>query len=624
MRRIHRTSKLFVAVLCVLWLSLAGRQAAQTAALSVTPSNPTITVGQTQQFTANGAAAPTGVSAGGEYTCVRLPGGTAQCVGRNQFGQHGNGTVNDSSVLDPVNNLTTATQVIAGDEFACALLGDGTAKCWGLGESGQRGDGTFDTFALEPVAVSGLTGAVALAAGYGHACALLGNGTIRCWGGNGEGELGNGTTASPGTPEPVAVSNITGATAITTGAYHACALLGNGTLQCWGRNGQGQLGDGTFMNSSTPVPVDGITGVAAVSGGGGHTCAVLNNGTVWCWGDNQFGQLGNGTTASSATPVQVVGLAGAVAVSAGWAHSCALLGDGTVQCWGENEFAQLGNGTTSSSATPVRVSGISGAVAVTAGWWHHSCALLGDGTVRCWGVNDWGQLGNGTTTDASTQVTMRGTGVTWRSSNAAVATIDVTGRATGVNPGTATITATDGSGASASTTLTVLGQTPQFTLTVNKAGLGSVAGSVSSSPSGISCGTDCSEPYDSSTRVTLTASAGTGSVFAGWNGCDTVSGATCTVTMNAARTVTATFDLPRVVLTVSRTGLVGSVSSSPSGISCGSDCSESYAIDTVVTLTASPSLVFTGWSGCDSVSGATCTVTMRSARSVTARFLLGF
>src|SRR6185503_17142429 len=103
---------------------------------------------------------------------VRLSDGTAKCTGRNQFAQHGNGTVNDSTVLDPVSNLTTATQVVAGDEFACALLAHGTARCWGLGESGQRGDRSFATFAFTPVTVFGLTGAVAIAAGYGHACAL--------------------------------------------------------------------------------------------------------------------------------------------------------------------------------------------------------------------------------------------------------------------------------------------------------------------------------------------------------------------------------------------------------------------------------------------------------------------
>ena len=114
--------------------------------LGVTPADPTITAGQTQQFTATGAVAPTGVGAGGEYTCVRLPDGTVHCTGRNQFGQHGNGTVDNSSVLEPVSGITTATRVAAGDEYACALLADGTAKCWGLGESGQRGDGTFNTF----------------------------------------------------------------------------------------------------------------------------------------------------------------------------------------------------------------------------------------------------------------------------------------------------------------------------------------------------------------------------------------------------------------------------------------------------------------------------------------------
>jgi alpha-tubulin suppressor-like RCC1 family protein len=389
----------------VLWLGLAVRQAAQSP-MSVTPANPTVVVGQTQQFTASGAMTAGAVSAGGEYTCVGLSDGTARCTGRNQFGQLGDGSWTDSPVLVAVSGITTATRVTAGDEFACALLANGTAKCWGLGESGQRGDGTFGTFALTPVAVNGLTGAVGLAAGYGHTCALLSDATMRCWGENREGQLGNGTTATPGIPQPVTVSGISGVTAFTTGAYHTCAVLANGALQCWGRNGNAQLGNGTYTNASTPVPVTGLTSATAVSGGGAHTCAVLTDGTVRCWGENDFGQLGDGTTTPATTPVQVVGLSGVVDISAGWRHTCARLGSGTIQCWGQNQFGQLGNGTTTTQTTPVPVSGITGAVGVTAGWWHHSCALLGGGTVRCWGANDWGQFGIGTTTGSSTPVTM--------------------------------------------------------------------------------------------------------------------------------------------------------------------------------------------------------------------------
>src|SRR3989449_184920 len=323
----------------------------------------------------------------------------------------------------------------------------------------------------------------------------------------------------------------------------------------------------------------------------------------------------------SPAPVRVVGMTGAVAVSGGYEHTCALLGDGTVRCWGRNAEGQLGDGTRTGSSTPVRVVGITGAVAVTGGWWHHTCALLRDGTAQCWGQNDFGQLGNGTTTSPSTPVTMTGTGATSTSSNSAVATIDATGLATGVSPGTTTITATDRSGASASTTLAVRDQVGRVSLSVIRAGAGT--GSVSSSPSGISCGTDCSEPYARGTSVTLTASPARACTFNGWNGCDAVSGATCTVTMSASRSVTATFDLQRFILTVNRAGMgSGSVSSSPPGISCGTDCSEAYAADTVVTLTATPSplSIFTDWSGCDTVSGATCTVTMSSARSISATF----
>jgi alpha-tubulin suppressor-like RCC1 family protein len=417
------------------------------------------------------------------------------------------------------------------------------------------------------------------------------------------------------------VSGITGAIAIATGAYHTCAVLGDRTVRCWGRNDQAQLGDGTRTTSSTPVVVEGIANVASISGGGVHTCAVLTDGTVRCWGENEFGQIGDGTNATALTAVRVAGINDAVTVEAGWRHTCAVLRDGTARCWGENQFGQLGDGTIANSAIPVPVSGITGAVGLTGGWWHHSCALLGDGRVRCWGMNEWGQFGNGTTSPSPTvsPSPMTGTGIAWASSNSLVATIDGTGRATALDSGATTITIIDTSGASASTTLTVR---QRAALSVIRAGPGT--GSVISSPAGISCGMQCSALYDVGTSIMLTPSADGRSTFAGWSGCDAVSGETCTVTINAATTVTATFELKRFALTVNRAGLLsdlGSVNSSPAGISCGTDCAETYTIDTVVTLTASPDVLFTGWSGCDAVSGTSCTVTMRSARSVTASFL---
>src|SRR3989475_383503 len=517
--------KLLGTGLAALWLTL-GWQGAPADALTVTPVNPTIGVGQTQQFTANGALTPTAVAGGGFHACMRLPDGTVQCWGRNNFGQLGNG-------------------------------------------DGQLGNGTRAPVDCSP--------------------------------------------GSCGSSTPVRVGGITGAAAVIAGGYHTCALFGDGTAQCWGRNDDGQLGDGTFTTSSTPVPVGGLTGAGAVTGGFYHTCALLGDGTVQCWGRNAEGQLGDGSSIGTRAPTRVIGITGALAVSGGFQHTCALLSDFTVQCWGRNAEGQLGDGTTTSSSTPVRVGGVTGAVAVSAGILH-TCALLANGTVKCWGAvgNGFGQLGNGATTGSSTPVTVTGTGVVWTSSNGAVATVDAGGRATGLGAGTATIAATDGSGGSASPTLTV---TDRGTLSVVRTRIGTRTGS----GRGSRCGTDCSEPYDRGTSVTLTASPASGATFTGWSGCDTVSGTTCTVTMNAARVVTATFDLQRFTLTVNKAGLgSGTVTSSPPGINCGTDCSEPYPSGTVVTLTATPALlnVFTGWDGCDAVSDTTCTVTRRRARAV--------
>ena len=531
----QRRLTLFPAAFTATMFLLAARQAAQGPSMSIAPTAPTIVVGQTVQFAATGAVVPTSVSAGGEYTCLGLADGSARCAGRNQFGQLGDGSWSNSAFLVQPAGLASVRAAAAGDEFSCALRTDGTAACWGLGEKGQRGDGTFDQVALSPVPVQGLTTATALTGGYNHACALLSDGTMRCWGSNANGQLGDPSTAESSVPIPVA--GISGVLAIATGAFHTCAVMQDHTVRCWGENGSGQLGNGTFTSSSTPVTVAGLSNVVAIAGAGSHTCAALADGTARCWGNNYEGQLGDGTATPSAMPVQVAGIGNATEIAGGWAHTCARLSDRTIRCWGEGINGELGNGAMQNATTPVTVSGISTAVGLTAGWWHHSCALLADGGVRCWGVNEWGQFGNGTTTASGVPVAMSGAGVTWASSNPGVATISAAGLATAVGPGVTTITATDAAGTVATTTLTVT--RPSYTLTVVKSGALSGLADVSSSPDGISCGADCSSDYLADTVVTLTASPAL--LVSSWTGCDTVDGATCVVTMRSARTVTANF-----------------------------------------------------------------------------------
>jgi alpha-tubulin suppressor-like RCC1 family protein len=304
----------------------------------------------------------------------------------------------------------TAAAVTAGDYGTCVLLsgGAGEVDCWGGGAHGQLGGGVRET-SLVPVAVTGLRGdTVALAAGGSHACAVARDGGLDCWGANAHGELGNGTTAEAA--RPTAVRGLHGVVAVATGTAHTCALVQSGGVECWGANSNGQLGDASTTESAVPVQVDGMqSGVAAIAAGLAHTCGLLATGTVLCWGTNANGELGDGKTLDSDAPVPVAGLNGpAIAVAAGDAHSCALLKDGSVECWGWNIEGQLGNGG-ADSPTPVVVSGIHSATAISAGG-NDTCALLRSGAVVCWGANLDGQLGNGGTSDSSTPVVVSGLG----------------------------------------------------------------------------------------------------------------------------------------------------------------------------------------------------------------------
>ena len=293
----------------------------------------------------------------------------------------------------------SAATVSAGNSHSCAVSTAGGVKCWGLS---TLSDGSTTNSAV-PVDVVGLgSGVKAVSAGLGYTCAVTLAGAVKCWGDNTYGQLGNGTTTSSAVPVGV-VGLGSGVVAVSAGEFHSCAVTSAGAVKCWGHNAFGEVGDGTTAQSVAPVGVVGLgSGVVAVSASGFHSCAVTAGGSVRCWGRNPNGELGDGTTIDSAVPVGVVGLgSGVVAVSASRSDSCAVTSLGAVKCWG---YGDLGAGASTQSAVPVGVVGLgSGAVAVSAGG-HHSCVRTSAGAVRCWGDNAQGELGVGATSESSVPV----------------------------------------------------------------------------------------------------------------------------------------------------------------------------------------------------------------------------
>lgn len=249
-----------------------------------------------------------------------------------------------------------------------------------------------------------------ISAGAYHTCAVLGNGAVKCWGRNDVGQLGNRSNVSRS--YPVQVAGLTaGVIGISAGRTHTCAVTISGAAKCWGDNQSGQLGNGSNIDSNRPVAVRGLNnGVASISAGSDHTCAVLIAGGVKCWGAGGYGRLGDGSNASSNVPLNVVDLGTQVkSIAAGGFHTCALLVDGVVKCWGWSVNGQLGNGSTFDVDGPVTVIDLDEAVAISTGSLH-TCALTTAGELKCWGSNGQKQLGRSRIQQSASPLVVSGLG----------------------------------------------------------------------------------------------------------------------------------------------------------------------------------------------------------------------
>jgi alpha-tubulin suppressor-like RCC1 family protein len=336
------------------------------------------------------------------HSCGLDAGGAAYCWGSNGAGQIGDGTTTTRLVATAVSmpSGVAFASVAVGASHSCGISFTRDAYCWGDNSTGELGDGTSTNRAL-PTAVAGGFSFIAISPSNNHTCALDAAGVVYCWGNNSSGQLGDGTTAMHLAPAPVAMPTGVTFTSLAVGNVFSCALSTAGTEYCWGNNGNGQLGDGTTTSRSTPTPVimpSGVTWISFIAAGNGVQCARSSANVVYCTGSNSSGQLGDGTTTSrsqlaSVTMPSGVAFSG-MAVSS--AHVCATTQTDEVYCWGKNGSGQLGDGSTTLRTIPTAAA-LPGGVSITriAVGASHSCGTTAEGVVYCWGSSGAGQLGNG-------------------------------------------------------------------------------------------------------------------------------------------------------------------------------------------------------------------------------------
>jgi alpha-tubulin suppressor-like RCC1 family protein len=347
------------------------------------------------------------LSAGDGHTCAVTSDAKVMCWGNNAFGQLGNGTTTSSEIPVEVSGLSNVTSIAANENHTCAITSGGGVSCWGSNEYGELGKPSGSGSNSIPSAVSGLTGVTLIVAATNHFCALKSDATVSCWGFGLGGNLGNGVVASSSVPVVAGVSNVV---FLAAGGHHTCAVISGGTVSCWGTNRYSQVGksqnNGTYNANPTPTVVAGLSGATSLSLGGSHSCAVTSGGGLSCWGYNGWGQLGNGNKSDNYYP-NPASVTGVSSVAAATSHTCVTLTAGGVSCWGKNQHGQLGNssgnGVSDGNPNPAKISGLSGVGSLIVGG-AHTCATMTGGVASCWGRNNYGQLGKAANGDTANPV----------------------------------------------------------------------------------------------------------------------------------------------------------------------------------------------------------------------------
>lgn len=372
----------------------------------------------------------TALAAADYHVCALLSSGAVKCWGSNTKGEVGasSGTTCERGgnqegcemIARQVTGLTSGvTEISVGKNHNCAIQ-SGAVKCWGNNANGQLGNNSTvnSTSPVSTTSTSIGTSVTSIAAGEAHSCAVTGGGGVYCWGSNGSGELGNGSNTQSSVP--VAVSGLgSGVSQAAAGSFYSCARLSDSSAQCWGGGGDGQLGNNSTSNQNTPVQVNGLTaGVSEIRTGVSlamyFACARVFT-SLQCWGKNLYGNLGNNSQTNSSVPVNVSGISSGVSnLTVGAYHACAVV-SGALKCWGSNSAGVLGattgnltvSGTSSpASAVPVDATAISGTITQVVAGTDFTCALLSDKTVRCVGGNSYGSLGNNSVQSSATPVTV--------------------------------------------------------------------------------------------------------------------------------------------------------------------------------------------------------------------------